>query len=182
MSAANKADSAICKETALYFFEAGADTYGIYGFIGGLTLAALTAVLAAYLSYINTKKQRVLIDRYETLRDTLNHVEQIGLHYGARHLANCGIESLSPGEIKIISGDISASKILLAKCISKLRLLFKEKDLFLIINAHNQLRSKFEAYYALDLDQDDTTMLEDIATITSSMSENIIQLAQQKML
>ena len=111
--------------------------------IGALLVALLGAGVGAYFAVIKSQKERLWVDRYETLRDVVLSLGVIEHTFSASHLEQMGVSVLSSSESKRLNETWPNALFELRQNGAKIQLLFKSTDIGDLGNAITELNSSF---------------------------------------
>ena len=112
-----------------------------------LLVALFGAGFGAYFAVLKSRKERLWVDRYEALRETVVSLETIQAYFESAHMQFFGADALSAEEAEKLKGEWPKAKHELRSNIAKMRLLFKDKQIEVLIEQHRALSSAFFDLY-----------------------------------
>jgi len=133
--------------------------------IGALLVALVGAAVGAYFAVIKSRRERLWLDRYETLRDIVLALGIVEAVFSSAHLELSGLTALNTAESRKLSDEWPNAMYMLRQHMAKLRLLFKESKISPLIEAVNELRSALFDINNYDDEDADTARLHQAAAI-----------------
>jgi hypothetical protein len=111
--------------------------------IGALLVALVGAGVGAYFAVLKSRKERLWLDRYETLRDIVLALGIVEARFSSSHMEQLGVSVMSGAESQRLSEEWPVAMNSLRKNLAKLRLLFHEKEISSLREAVADLHSAY---------------------------------------
>jgi hypothetical protein len=140
-------------------------------------------MFATYFALVKTKKEKLWLERYNSLRDIVECLEIIESNYAASHMDSMGLPVMSENEKKKLSKQLFGAKSRLSSKIAKVQLLFKKTDISSLLEAQVELNASFLALWSLHPDSHPLQdLLEDVYNRSGKLLDETIKLGQNKCL
>ncbi|MBR9866954.1 MAG: hypothetical protein GYB20_07720 [Oceanospirillales bacterium] len=101
-----------------------------------LLVALFGAGFGAYFAILKSKSEKLWFEKYEALKNIVDTAESISHESNIRALEVLGVSTISEEEAVIFEKEILESKNQIRKSISRIKLLFKKKDIEEILEAY----------------------------------------------
>ena len=144
--------------------------------------ATCGALLGAYFSFISRKRERVWIERYETLKKISESIGVIRDVYEIDHLKSLGVEVVSADEWNQMVISMNTSKIKLRELASNMKLLFKQTELVKFEELQIALNIALKDVFNGEPQDYKPDMIQAIAEAADALQQETIAIAEKKCL
>lgn len=149
--------------------------------IGALIVALTGAGVGAYFAVLKSRKERLWLDRYETLRDVLISLGTIESTFSSSHMEQLGVSVMGRVESQKLQEEWPVAMHMLRQNVAKLRLLFKDELISKLRESVVELHSAFtDMYHGEQLHMPE--LHEAIAQRASHAAEEAVRVAQENCL
>jgi len=149
--------------------------------IGALIVALIGAGVGAYFAILKSRKERLWLDRYETLRDIVISLGIIESTFSSSHMEQLGVSVMGRVESQKLQEEWPVAMHMLRQNLAKLRLLFKDDLIAKLRRSVVELHSAFtDMYHGEQIHMPE--LHEAVAKRASYAAEEAIRVAQQKCL
>ena len=146
-----------------------------------LLVAFCGAMFGAYFAVLKNQKERLWTDRYEALLKIIEIAENIRSRFLVVQSNEFSIDNYSVQEKDYIEGFWNSSRFELARNTSKLKMLFREKEVKMLANALQDLdRAIIDAHASTGHDRNHTMNV--VWSHASACIDEAIQLSRKKCL
>lgn len=112
-----------------------------------LLVALIGAAVGAYFAVIKSQKERLWLDRYETLRDMVMSAGTVESSFSSSHMEQLGVSVIGIAESKRLQDEWPVAMHNLRQSVAKLRLLFKDSEISEVRDKMLALHSAFQDMY-----------------------------------
>jgi len=112
-----------------------------------LVVALVGAAVGAYFAVIKSQKERLWLDRYETLRDMVLCAGTVESSFSSSHMEQLGVSVMGTAESNRLQDEWPVAMHNLRQHVAKLRLLFKDSDISDVRDKMLALNSAFQDMY-----------------------------------
>lgn len=149
--------------------------------IGALIVALIGAGVGAYFAILKSRKERLWVDRYETLRDIVISLGIIESAFSSSHMEQLGVSVMGRVESQKLQEEWPVAMHMLRQNLAKLRLLFKDDLIAKLRASVAELHSAFtDMYHGEQLHMPE--LHETVAQRASYAAEEAIRVAQENCL
>lgn len=147
-----------------------------------LTSLIIGATIGAYVTFIKTRKERLLADQYEVLRDIITNIDLINTYFEDSLIDDRMASALGETIREKLRNETPDARHELGRNIAKLRLLFKDNQITKLTALYSELNTHFFYLHQCGGDEIDKDLaIENMKHITekaTQITEEVISVAQ----
>jgi hypothetical protein len=143
-----------------------------------LLVALVGAAVGAYFAVIKSQKERLWLDRYETLRDVVLAAGTVESSFSSSYMEQLGVSVMGIAESKRLQDEWPVAMHGLRQHMAKLRLLFKDGDISEVREKMIAVHSAFQDMYNGE-HMHQPELHEAVGMRASELSEAAVRVAQR---